>query len=214
MRKSHIVEAHVRAVCIKKKITKEGEVLPLYQFDVDLGFDTGRDRLFLVWPVIIVHKIDEESPFFEMSPDDLHREQFELIVILEGIVESTGMTTQARSSYLPGEILWGHRFERLVTFQKENGQYQIDFSRFHNTMPVDTPQCSAKDLAEMGDIVPEQTFLDDENSSVCSNRQNHFTNLYVMKRHGIAQTDFDDDLDSQSSSIPSQIAAEDSETLL
>jgi potassium inwardly-rectifying channel subfamily J len=77
-----------------------------------------------------VHRINEESPFWEMSPEDLHREQFELIVILEGIVESTGMTTQARSSYLPGEILWGHRFERLVTFQKENGQYQIDFSRF------------------------------------------------------------------------------------
>ena len=215
MRKSHIVEAHVRAVCIKKKITKEGEVLPLYQFDVDLGFDTGRDRLFLVWPVIIVHRIDEESPFWEMSPDDLHREQFELIVILEGIVESTGMTTQARSSYLPGEILWGHRFERLVTFQKENGQYQIDFSRFHNTMPVETPQCSAKELAEMGDIVPEHTFIDDDGDmSLCSQKQDRFPSPYVIKRHGIAQTDFDDDLDSQDSSIPSRIAAEDSETLL
>ncbi|XP_059141618.1 G protein-activated inward rectifier potassium channel 3-like [Physella acuta] len=160
MRKSQIVEAHIRAVLIKKKITKEGDVLPLYQFDVDLGFGEGRDRLFLVWPVIIVHKIDEDSPFWELSPEDLHREQFELIVILEGIVESTGMTTQARSSYLPGEVLWGHRFERLVTFQKENGQYQIDFSRFHNTIPVDTPTCSAKELAEMtaAGQTPEQTF--------------------------------------------------------
>ncbi|XP_005098783.1 G protein-activated inward rectifier potassium channel 3 isoform X2 [Aplysia californica] len=160
MRKSQIVEAHIRAVLIKKKITKEGDVLPLFQFDVDLGFDEGRDRLFLVWPVIIVHKIDEDSPFWELSPEDLHREQFELIVILEGIVESTGMTTQARSSYLPGEVLWGHRFERLVTFQKENGQYQIDFSRFHNTIPVDTPNCSAKELAEMtaAGQTPEQTF--------------------------------------------------------
>ena len=160
MRKSQIVEAHIRAVLIKKKITKEGDVLPLYQFDVDLGFDEGRDRLFLVWPVIIVHKIDEESPFWELSPEDFLREQFELIVILEGIVESTGMTTQARSSYLPGEVLWGHRFERLVTFQKENGQYQIDFSRFHNTIPVDTPNCSAKELAEMtaAGQTPEQTF--------------------------------------------------------
>ncbi|XP_013063673.2 G protein-activated inward rectifier potassium channel 4-like isoform X2 [Biomphalaria glabrata] len=160
MRKSQIVEAHIRAVLIKKKITKEGDVLPLYQFDVDLGFGEGRDRLFLVWPVIIVHKIDQDSPFWELSPEDLYREQFELIVILEGIVESTGMTTQARSSYLPGEVLWGHRFERLVTFQKENGQYQIDFSRFHNTIPVDTPTCSAKELAEMtaAGQTPDQTF--------------------------------------------------------
>lgn len=216
MRKSHIVEAHVRAVVIKKKITKEGEILPLYQYDVDLGYEDGQDRLFLVWPVIIVHKIDEDSPFWEMSPDDLHREQFELIIILEGIVESTGMTTQARSSYLPGEILWGHRFERLVTFRKENGQYQIDFSRFHNTMAVETPQCSAKELADMGDTVQENTYIeDDENTSLGSTKPDRYPSPYVIKRHGVAQTDFDDDdLDSQDSSIPSRIAAEESETLL
>ena len=151
MRKSQIVEAHIRAILIKKKITKEGDVLPLYQSDIDLGFDEGRDRLFLVWPVIIVHRINEDSPFWELTPEDLHREQFELIIVLEGVVDSTGMTTQARSSYLPGEVLWGHRFERLVTFQKENGQYQIDYSRFHNIVPIDTPTCSAKELAELID---------------------------------------------------------------
>ncbi|XP_067672691.1 G protein-activated inward rectifier potassium channel 3-like [Haliotis asinina] len=221
MRKSQIVEAHIRSVLIKKKITKEGEVLPLYQFDVNLGFEEGRDRLFLVWPVIIVHKIDETSPFWEMSPDDLHREQFELIVILEGIVESTGMTTQARSSYLPGEILWGHRFERLVTFQKENGQYQIDFSRFHNTIPVDTPQCSAKELAEMtaAGNVPDSTYIDeDENTSIVS-KSERYPSPYVVKRHGVAQTDFYDDdgdssLRSKRSTSTDLGSREESETLL
>lgn len=218
MRKSHLVEAHVRAVVIKRKITKEGEVLPLYQFDVDLGFDQGRDRLFLVWPVILVHKINEESPFWEMAPEDLHREQFELIVILEGIVESTGMTTQARSSYLPGEILWGHRFERLVTFQKENGQYQIDFSRFHNTLPMETPQYSAKELSEMSDRGHQNLAIDDDEevTSVGSTKHDKFPSPYVIKRHGYAQTDFDydeDDLISQESSVQSRQTNE-SETLL
>ncbi|KAK7111486.1 G protein-activated inward rectifier potassium channel 3-like isoform X2 [Littorina saxatilis] len=224
MRKSQIVEAHIRAVLIKKKITKEGDVLPLYQFDVDLGFDEGRDRLFLVWPVIIVHKIDADSPFWDLSPEDLHREQFELIVVLEGIVESTGMTTQARSSYLPGEVLWGHRFERLVTFQKENGQYQIDFSRFHNTIPVDTPNCSAKELAEMtaAGRVPESTGVyvdDDENTSIAS-KSERYSSPYVVKRHGAAQTDFDDDDDDFDSLRSKQSTSTDlgsraeSETLL
>ena len=202
MRKSQIVEAHIRAVLIKKKVTKEGDVLPLYQFDVDLGFDEGRDRLFLVWPVIIVHKIDERSPFWELTPEDLHREQFELIVVLEGIVESTGMTTQARSSYLPGEVLWGHRFERLVTFQKENGQYQIDFSRFHNTIPVDTPNCSARELAEMTSAgrMPEYTgtYVDEDENTSLASKSERYPSPVVVKRHGAAQTDFDvdDDFDS------------------
>ena len=224
MRKSQIVEAHIRAVLIKKKITKEGDVLPLYQFDVDLGFDEGRDRLFLVWPVIIVHKIDENSPFWELTPEDLHREQFELIVVLEGIVESTGMTTQARSSYLPGEVLWGHRFERLVTFQKENGQYQIDFSRFHNTIPVDTPNCSAKELAEMtaAGRVPESTgvFVDDDENTSIASKSERYPSPYVVRRHGAAQTDFDDDDDDFDSLRSKQSTSTDlgsraeSETLL
>ncbi|KAL4229645.1 inward rectifier potassium channel [Mactra antiquata] len=209
MRKSHIVEAYISDLLIKKKITKEGEVLPLYQFDVDVGYYEGQDRLFLVWPVIIVHKINEDSPFWEMSPEDLHKEQFEFIVILEGIVESTGMTTQARSSYLPGEILWGHRFERLVTFQKENGQYEIDYSRFNNTIPVDTPQCSVKELSD------SENDNDSNNDVSVHNTPKSCTDSYMYKRNNIAQTEFefDNDFDSLNSNnyLPNN---EDSETLL
>ncbi|XP_064639752.1 G protein-activated inward rectifier potassium channel 3-like [Lineus longissimus] len=187
MRKSHIIEAHTRGVLIRKKITREGEVLPLEQVDVDFGFNEGRDRLFLVWPVIVEHRITDESPFYEMSMEDFQREQFEVIVILEGIVESTGMTTQARSSYLPGEILWGHRFERLVTFQKENGEYQIDYSRFHSAKQVDMPQCSAKELELEGDhfVEGETVVMDDDSSSIASRPGQK--SPYVLKRNGATQ---------------------------
>lgn len=68
--------------------------------------------------------------------------------VSEGVIESTGMTTQARSSYLPSEILWGHRFQNLVTFKKESGEYEVDYGIFNNTVEVDTPLCSAKQLDE------------------------------------------------------------------
>lgn len=149
MRKSHIVEAHVRAQLIKKRVTKEGEVLPYNHYDVNVGLDTGEDRLLFIWPMTIVHIIDSSSPFYNMSAHDLLREKFELVVILEGCIESTGMTTQARSSYLPNEILWGHRFEQLVTFRKDTGEYLVDYSLFNNTHEVDTPLLSAKQLEEL-----------------------------------------------------------------
>lgn len=56
------------------------------------------------------------------------------------------MTTQARSSYLPNEILWGHRFQHLVTFKKETGEHEVDYSVFNDTYEVDTPLCSAMEL--------------------------------------------------------------------
>jgi hypothetical protein len=43
--------------------------------------------LFLVWPLTIEHYIDENSPFWTISADDLRKERFEIAVILEGIVE-------------------------------------------------------------------------------------------------------------------------------
>ncbi|XP_036394557.1 ATP-sensitive inward rectifier potassium channel 14 [Megalops cyprinoides] len=148
LRKSHLVEAHVRAQLLKPRVTTEGEYLPLDNVDINVGFDTGTDRIFLVSPVTIVHKIDEESPFFEIDRQALEGDsELEVVVILEGMVEATAMTTQCRSSYLASEILWGHRFEPVL-FEKKNC-YQVDYSFFHRTYEIpSTPTCSAKELAE------------------------------------------------------------------
>lgn len=148
MRKSHIVEAHVRAQLIKPHVTAEGEYLPLEQTDIDVGYDDGLDRLFLVSPLVVVHEINKNSPLYNLSCSDLQKEDFEIVVILEGMVEATAMTTQARSSYLAKEILWGHRFEPVV-FEKGD-RYQVDYSRFHKTYEVpSTPHCSARELSQM-----------------------------------------------------------------
>ncbi|XP_074124211.1 inward rectifier potassium channel 4 [Sminthopsis crassicaudata] len=147
LRKSHIVEAHVRAQLIKPYMTEEGEYLPLDQRDLNVGYDIGLDRIFLVSPIIIVHEIDEESPLYGMGKEELESEDFEIVVILEGMVEATAMTTQARSSYLASEILWGHRFEPVVF--EEKSHYKVDYSRFHKTYEVaGTPCCSARELQE------------------------------------------------------------------
>jgi len=160
---------------VSKRITEEGEVLPLYQRDLVVGGDgeAGADgKLFLVWPVIVQHRIDADSPLWDISADDLQihtgtgsigppmpgvsrsgsvgRHHFEILVVLEGIVESTGMTTQARTSYLPHEIQWGHRFERLVRFRRDEAIYVVDYARFHHTVPLDcdVPRESARVQAE------------------------------------------------------------------
>jgi len=106
----------VRVLFVSKRVTREGEVLPVYQRELALG-DSSEEgdhegRLFLVWPVIVQHGITESSPLWDVSAGDLTdgRKHFEIIVILEGIVESTGMTTQARyihASYIQGGLRTG-----------------------------------------------------------------------------------------------------------
>ncbi|MBN3302411.1 G protein-activated inward rectifier potassium channel 3 [Amia ocellicauda] len=145
LRSSHIVGANIRAKLIKSKQTQEGEFIPLDQTDISVGFETGDDRLFLVSPLVISHEIDPCSPFWDMSHAHLDKDDFEIVVILEGMVEATGMTCQARSSYLAEEVLWGHRFSPMMSLAE--GFFDVDYGAFHHTFEVDTPSCSARDLS-------------------------------------------------------------------
>ncbi|KAK5889461.1 hypothetical protein CesoFtcFv8_015463 [Champsocephalus esox] len=145
LRSSHIVGANMRAKLIKSKQTQEGEFIPLDQTDISVGFETGDDRLFLVSPLVISHEIDSNSPFWDMSQSQLQKEDFEIVVILEGMVEATGMTCQARSSYLADEVMWGHRFSPMMLLAE--GFFDIDYGAFHHTFEVTTPSCSARDIS-------------------------------------------------------------------
>lgn len=91
LRESHMVDAKIRAKLIKSRQTQEGEFIPLAQSEINLGYDTGGDRLLLVEPQTITHVISKSSPFWEVGAERLKRESFEIIVILEGIVEASGL---------------------------------------------------------------------------------------------------------------------------
>ena len=73
------------------------------------------DRTLMVLPSAMYHKIDEDSPFYDLTPKDILDAKFELVISLEGIIEPTGNSVQARTSYLPRELLWGYRFENMVS---------------------------------------------------------------------------------------------------
>lgn len=59
----------------------------------------------------------------------------------------SGMTCQARSSYVASEIKWGYRFTPVLTL--EDGFYEVDYNSFHDIYETNTPSCSARELAEM-----------------------------------------------------------------
>ncbi|CAH2239810.1 jg20743 [Pararge aegeria aegeria] len=148
LRKSHIIGASVRAQLIRSRTTKEGELLSHYQTELELNADGCDSNLFFIWPITMVHRINANSPFYGVSAADVLQEKFEIVVILEGTIESTGQTTQARSSYTTSEIMWGHRFLPLVSYNRERQGYEVDYSKFEETTQVDTPLCSAKELDE------------------------------------------------------------------
>ncbi|XP_016325280.1 ATP-sensitive inward rectifier potassium channel 11-like [Sinocyclocheilus anshuiensis] len=150
LRKSMIISATVHVQVVRKTVTNEGEIVPLDQIDIQMDNPVGTNSIFLVSPLIISHVIDKNSPLYDLSAADLQHRDIEVVVILEGVVETTGITTQARTSYLSEEILWGHRF--VPTVSEEDGMYAVDYSKFGNTVKVATPSCSARALDNAGGL--------------------------------------------------------------
>lgn len=83
--------------------------------------------------------------------------RFEIIAVAEGSSNITGLVSQIRTTYSNTDILWGQRFKSCVDFHEEQNAYIVDYKKFKQTQPFDTPLCSAKKLADIQkNIVPSE----------------------------------------------------------
>lgn len=152
LRKKQLIESHIRVYFIRRHKTLEGEEIGCFRQPLPFTYDNDNDddeKVFLFAPVVLLHEINEDSPFFDYSADDLLFADFEIVVLLEGIVEPTGMTMQARTSYVGEEIHWGHLFVDIMSYKDTSigdGHFSVDISRFHETFKVHLPRGSASEF--------------------------------------------------------------------
>ena len=67
-------------------------------FSVPFDAEGGRRKLFLCWPTLLVHCVDEHSPLWPLSRDDLLNSMYELIVVLNGVTATISKPFQVRAS--------------------------------------------------------------------------------------------------------------------
>jgi len=150
LRHQKLLDTNLRAVIVRPKLTQEGEFIPIDMADLNLTVDFQQVeytmRLFPLYPLTIIHVINEDSPLYSMSKQQLEQAEFEIIPILEGTVPTTGNSTQALTSYRPSDILWGHRFKPVFTgIHIGLSINKIDLSTLHDTYKEShTPDCSAE----------------------------------------------------------------------
>lgn len=137
MRTSHILSPKVRVRLLRTRTTHEGEQLFQSFNELKVGTTKHSADIFLNWPTTVIHKIDGDSPLYTVHANNLSKLSFELIVTLEGVIESTGQRVQAKTSYINTEILWGHEFQPITTFNKDIYQFESDFSNFNKTIEVE-----------------------------------------------------------------------------
>lgn len=138
-RPNHVVEGTVRAQLLRYSEDSEGRMTMAFK-DLKLV----NDQIILVTPVTIVHEIDHESPLYALDRKAVAKDNFEILVTFIYTGDSTGTSHQSRSSYVPREILWGHRFHDVLEVKRK--YYKVNCLQFEGSMEVYAPFCSAKQL--------------------------------------------------------------------
>ncbi|WP_284461356.1 ion channel [Chryseobacterium sp.] len=87
------------------------------------------NTLALNWTV--VHKIDENSPFYGFSEEDFNATDIELIVQVRAFDEVFSNTVVQRSSYVTGEIIYGARFVPMYYPNKDNQTTILDLDKIN-----------------------------------------------------------------------------------
>lgn len=121
----------------------------------------GCESSFFLWPVSVVHVIDSHSPLYKLSAADLLCGVIEILAVFEGIIESTGQPVQARSSYTESDIIWGHRFAPMVSYDAYKTMFDVDFSKLSDTIQVDTPLCSGYEYDNLISVINSIELSDD-----------------------------------------------------
>jgi inward rectifier potassium channel len=131
-RSNQILQAEVGAVLLRDETTAEGVTIRRFY---DLKLARYRTPVFAL-TFSVMHQIDEESPLHGASAASLAADNAELIVTASGVDETIAQPVHARTSYLPHEILWGHRFVDVMGWT-DDGSRVIDYRQFHDTVPLE-----------------------------------------------------------------------------
>ncbi len=83
----------------------------------------------------ILHNIDESSPLFGLTTEDLIESDAALILSISGHDETSAQTVHSRETYFAGDILWDHRFADVLT-RTEDGSTLLNYERFHDVEPL------------------------------------------------------------------------------
>lgn len=117
-RSSKLIESEVTMVL---SVTKEtGRV------NLPMKLDLKKINFFaLSW--VVVHPIDNESPFNELTQEELEQGNAEVIILLKAFDDTFSQTVYSRMSYKHDEIVWNAKY--ISSIGAEGSQLTIDLDR-------------------------------------------------------------------------------------
>lgn len=130
-RDSHIADASIDAVGILSETSEEGlRMQRLY----DLPLIRRKTPIFFVsWSVM--HIIDEESPLFGLSQEELERKKLRIAISLTGIDDWSAQMVHTSYMYRFSDIIYDKKFADMVESHPD-GSLTLDYDKFNQLEPL------------------------------------------------------------------------------
>lgn len=130
-RSSQLIDVQVQAILTKIETTPNGSKVRKFH---ELALERQRVVFFpLSWTV--VHPIDDSSPMWRLTHQDLLAAEAELLVLLIATDETISATVHSRSSYQADEIVWGAKFANMFLRSETEGIIGMNLDRIHEIEP-------------------------------------------------------------------------------
>src|ERR1700726_526993 len=124
-----ISNATAKLWLFKNIVSMEGEQLRrFYELQLTQNQNPG---LALSWT--LYHVLDEKSPLYEVTADDLAAFKASFVVVVSGYDVVAAQNVHARKSYDYSDVRFGHRYADIIG-TSEDGRLRIDYGRFHETL--------------------------------------------------------------------------------
>ena len=137
-RSNQIIELSARVLLTKFENIDGNRIRKYYA----LNLERSKVVFFpLAWT--IVHPIDEKSPMYGCTQQDLIAADAEFLILFTGIDETFSQTVHSRSSYRADELIWGVKFSNLYVQDDDGHVLGVDMERFHNFERIEPAQIVA-----------------------------------------------------------------------
>ena len=123
-RSSQLIEVGVQ-VLFSRFVEQDGKVTRRFDY-----LELERNHVaFFPLALTIVHPIDDQSPMFGLSEEDLQATDAEILILISATDETFASIVHTRSSYKATEIKFGSKFRSIYNSVKEGEPLSIDINK-------------------------------------------------------------------------------------
>ncbi|HZK75666.1 MAG TPA: ion channel [Candidatus Kapabacteria bacterium] len=126
-RKNQLIDVEAEVTLSRLETSGDGKrARKFYPLDLERRTVTF---FHLSWTV--VHPIDEHSPLFGVTEEQLYGSEPEFLILLRAFDDTFSQTVHARTSYRTKEVVFGQKFKGIIQVG-EDGMTEIELDKIHD----------------------------------------------------------------------------------